>query len=69
MNMIKTIALATLLGLAGCATCQEHPIYCATGAAIIVGSVAASFASRGNDSAAAPRSLTPQFGACGRQPC
>lgn len=34
-----------LLALTGCATCQRHPYICAVGGAVIVGSIAASYAS------------------------
>jgi hypothetical protein len=31
-----------LISLSGCATCQQHPVWCAVGSAIVVGSIAAS---------------------------
>lgn len=40
---MKTIAILLLtLCAAGCATCERHPVWCAAGAAVIVGSIAAS---------------------------
>lgn len=40
---MKTIAILLLtLCAAGCATCQQHPVWCAVGAAVVVGSIAAS---------------------------
>jgi hypothetical protein len=39
--MFKLTSIACALLLTGCATCQNHPVFCAVGTAIIVGSVAA----------------------------
>lgn len=40
---MKTIAILLLtLCATGCATCQQHPVWCAVGAAVVVGSIAAS---------------------------
>jgi hypothetical protein len=38
---VKYLTLCALLALAGCATCREHPVACAVGSALIVGSIAA----------------------------
>jgi hypothetical protein len=38
---LKTPTLLLALALAGCATCQEHPAFCAVGAAVVAGSIAA----------------------------
>jgi hypothetical protein len=38
---IKTLCLASVFALSGCATCQQHPVWCAVGAAIVVGTAAA----------------------------
>jgi hypothetical protein len=43
------ISAIALLSLGGCATCQNHPVYCAVGSAIIVGSVAATIAANSSD--------------------
>lgn len=36
------LAAVLLFSISGCAICQRHPVYCAVGSAIIVGSIAAS---------------------------
>lgn len=38
---MKTLFLAALLALSGCATLERHPVLTAVGTAIIVGSIAA----------------------------
>lgn len=39
---MKRLLLSIFVVLnAGCATCQQHPVWCAVGTAVIVGSVAA----------------------------
>lgn len=48
MKIITAISATALLALGGCATCQQHPVYCAIGGAIIVGSVAAIAAQHGH---------------------
>jgi uncharacterized lipoprotein YajG len=61
---MKTLALAAALALlGGCATCQQHPVYCAVGSAIIVGSVAATIAanSHHDEAAAATRIIRPTY--------
>lgn len=35
------LALCLMAIVSGCATCREHPVACAIGSAIIIGSVAA----------------------------
>jgi hypothetical protein len=39
---MKSIPLIALLALAGCATCQRHPVVCGAVVAIAAGSIAAS---------------------------
>jgi hypothetical protein len=38
------LRLALIIALAGCATCERHPVACGIGGALIVGSVAATIA-------------------------
>lgn len=40
--MLRTIILAALLALSGCATCERHPIVCTVAAGVVIGSIAAS---------------------------
>lgn len=44
MDIRKVVLVGILAGLGGCATCQTHPVACAIGGALIVGSVAATVA-------------------------
>lgn len=39
--MRKATVLIAALSMAGCMTCREHPVACAIGTGIVVGSVAA----------------------------
>lgn len=39
--MSRFLAVLVALALAGCATCQRHPLACGVGAALIAGSIAA----------------------------
>jgi hypothetical protein len=41
---MKILILCALLALAGCATCQRHPVMCTVAGAIVVGSIAATLA-------------------------
>jgi hypothetical protein len=38
---IKVLCLTLSFALGGCATCQRHPVWCAVGAAVVVGTAAA----------------------------
>jgi hypothetical protein len=49
MKIITAISAVSLLALGGCATCQNHPVYCAVGTALVVGSVAATVAANSSD--------------------
>lgn len=42
IRMSRFLAALALLALAGCATCQRHPVACTVGAVIVAGSIAAS---------------------------
>lgn len=49
------ILLAAALAVSGCATCHEHPVWCAIGGGVIVGSIAATIeANRGDRHQSAP---------------
>lgn len=37
-----SVLIAALISLSGCATCQQHPVWCAVGTVVVVGSIAAS---------------------------
>jgi hypothetical protein len=41
MKSAKILALAALIALGGCATCQQHPVACTIVGAVVVGSVVA----------------------------
>jgi uncharacterized lipoprotein YajG len=60
MKILTLAAALALLG--GCATCQQHPVYCAVGSALIVGSVAATIALHDSGHGADPmRNITPTY--------
>jgi hypothetical protein len=63
---IKIFSLAALLALSGCATCQQHPIACSVGSAVIVGSAAAMIAA--HRSTVPPTAGTTGTGAPGFHP-
>lgn len=35
------VILGYTVAISGCATCQQHPVYCAVGTAIVAGSIVA----------------------------
>lgn len=57
-------ALALLLTLAGCATCERHPIMCTVATAVVVGSIAASLQQHDDQ-----RRLTPSMSTTQPTPC
>jgi len=53
---LKALCLASIFAVSGCATCQQHPVWCAIGSAVVVGSIAATIEanSGGHGHAASP---------------
>jgi len=41
MKALKSLLLAAVLLVSGCATCQQHPVACTVAGAIVTGSVVA----------------------------
>jgi hypothetical protein len=41
MEALKSLLLAAVLLVSGCATCERHPVACTVAGAIVAGSVAA----------------------------
>jgi hypothetical protein len=69
---ILAAVLLLSLSLSGCATCQQHPVWCAVGTAVVVGSIAASVEHQ-HDQRRAPATIcrngtigVPFNPACGR---
>ena len=46
---VRILALFLALSLSACATCQQHPVWCAVGTAVVVGSIAAAVAANSSD--------------------
>jgi len=66
---MKILIIAAALALTGgCATCQQHPVYCAVGTAIIVGSVAATIAANSGHSSHSPAHSNNQPMGCASNP-
>lgn len=42
LSGLKKLVVSSVVLLAGCATCQEHPVACRTAVAIVAASIAAS---------------------------
>lgn len=58
MKIVTAISATVLLALGGCATCQQHPVYCAAASAIVVGSAAA-ILEHHHDQGATARQIAP----------
>jgi hypothetical protein len=54
--MKRIFCVFIALSLSACATCHEHPVACAIGGAIVIGSIAAA-AEHSHDQRVAPRAL------------
>jgi hypothetical protein len=50
--------LVVMSTISGCATCREHPVWCAVGSAVVVGSIAA-VAEHHHDQQAHDRQIAP----------
>jgi hypothetical protein len=61
-QVMKCLAAFTLLALGGCATCNQHPVWCAVGTAIVVGTVVA-IAEQHSDQSTY-RTVQRRFGYC-----
>jgi hypothetical protein len=55
-------ALVIVVTLSGCATCQEHPAFCAVGAAVVAGSIAATIEVNRHDDDVGSRGFTAHNG-------
>lgn len=69
---MKILALIATLAMTGCATCERHPTFCAVGAAVVVGSVAATIAMHNDhhgDNGGAPARSTINAPSCANGSC
>lgn len=58
---MKTLAIALLSLLSGCATCERHPVMCGVATAIVVGSIAAAAENHGGST---NRAVAAHTGPC-----
>jgi hypothetical protein len=56
-RILAFFPVLSLTALSGCATCQQRPVWCAVGTAVVVGSIAATVAANSGDHGSSTRQI------------